>query len=91
MTELIRFIFEEFFKLYFRGHFAEDLSQSKNSQSDFVRICKEFHRWVRDSDKLLGLNTPKDFVDFIAKISYFAKVYSKINRCILSRNATDFL
>lgn len=81
----------EFFKLYFRGHLAEDLSQSKNANSDFVRIGKEFHRWFRDNEKELGLNSSVDFVSFISKIAYFAKVYAKINNLILSRSAKDYL
>ena len=82
----------EFFKMYFRGHFAEDFSQTKNSTSDFVRIGKEFHRWVRDNDKrLLNLNTSEDYVLFIEKIAYFSKQYEKINNIITSRNANDYL
>lgn len=81
----------EFFKLYFRGHLAEDLSQSKNSNSDFIRIGKEFHRWVRDNDKKLGLITSADYVTFISKIAFFAKQYERINNLILSRNTKDYL
>lgn len=81
----------EFFKLYFRGHFAEDMSQSKNSTSDFVRIGNGFHRWVRDNSVKLGLNASEDYVCFISKIAYFAKAYFKINNLILSRNTRDYL
>lgn len=69
----------EFFKMYLRGHYAEDFSQAKNSNSDFVRIGKEFHRWLRDNELKLGLETDEDFVEFINKIDFFAKVYEKIN------------
>lgn len=81
----------EFFKMYLRGHFAEDFSQAKNSNSDFVRIGKEFHRWLRDNEQKLGLNTDEDFVEFINKIDYFAKVYEKINNLIQGRNTKDYL
>ncbi len=81
----------EFFKMYFRGHLAEDLSQSKNTNSDFVRIGKEFHRWVRDNNHRLGLIDSADYVAFISKIAYFARVYSKINDLIISRNTRDYL
>lgn len=81
----------EFFKLYFRGHFAEDLSQSKNSNSDFVRIGKEFHRWVRDNSKRLGLDSSDNYFEFISRIEYFAKMYAKINNLIMSRNTKDYL
>ena len=82
----------EFFKMYFRGHYAEDFSQSKDSKSDFVRIGKEFHRWVRDNDKdLLNLKSSADYVVFIEKIAYFSKQYEKINNIIASRNTNEYL
>ena len=57
----------EFFKMYFRGHFARDFSQAKNSKSDFVRIGKEFHRWVRDNNEMLTLNNSSDYLEFIKR------------------------
>ena len=81
----------EFFKLYFRGHLAEDLSQSKNAKSDFVQIGKGFHRWVRDNSQRLGLLSSQDFSSFIDKIAYFARTYARINDLILSRNTIDYL
>ena len=81
----------EFFKMYLRGHYAEDFSQAKNSNSDFVRIGKEFHRWLRDNEQKLGLETDEDFVEFINKIDFFAKVYEKINNLIQGRNTKDYL
>lgn len=82
----------EFFKIYLRGHYAEDFSQKKDSHSDFVRIGNEFHRWVSDKDKsLLGLHSPSDYVDFVLKIAYFAKQYEKINTLITQRDTKNYL
>lgn len=82
----------EFFKMYFRGHYAEDFSQNKESNSDFIRIGKEFHRWVRDNDKnLLGLRYSSDYIEFVSKIAYFAKQYEKINSLINERNTNKYL
>ena len=81
----------EFFKMYFRGHYAEDFSQTKDSSSDFVRIGKEFHRWVRDNEKLLKLKNSDDYMDFLNKISYFSKQYEKINVLLNQRDATNYL
>jgi len=81
----------EFFKVYFRGHLAESLSQAKDSQSDFVRIGKEFHRWVRDSEGRLGLNASGDFVQFIDRIAYYSAVYSKIYALISQRDSKNYL
>ncbi len=82
----------EFFKLYLRGHYAENFSQNKDSSSDFIRIGKEFHRWVRDKDKeILGLHESADYVEFISKIAYFAKQYEKINNLIAQRDTNKYL
>lgn len=80
----------EFFKIYFRGHYAKDFSQG-NLCSDFVRIGKEFHRWVRDNSKVLGLEKSSDYIEFISKIDYFAKQYEKINSLIASRDTQKYL
>lgn len=81
----------EFFKMYFRAHLAEDLSQNKNITSDFTQIGKEFHRWVRDKSKKLNLNDSKSYEDFILKMEFFAEVYKKINDLILRRDTENYL
>ena len=81
----------EFFKIYFRSHYADDLSQSKNYASDFTRIGNEFHRWLSDNNEKLQLTTLKDYIDFLAKISYFAKIYNRINDKIADRNTNEYL
>jgi len=81
----------EFFKIYFRGHYAEDLSQSKNSTSDFTKIGNEFHRWVSDNNIKLNLLFSDDYRAFLKRIVYFAKVYKKINDKIRSRDTNEYL
>lgn len=81
----------EFFKIYFRGHYAEDLSQATGANSDFVRIGKEFHRWVRDNSESLNLNKSEDFINFIEQIDYFSKIYARINQLILNRKTENYL
>lgn len=80
----------EFFKVYLRGHYAEDFSQG-NSSSDFVRIGKEFHRWVRDNEVRLGLKSPSDFMEFLLKIEYFSGVYVRIHELLNGRDASKYL
>ncbi len=82
----------EFFKIYFRSHYAQNLSQ-KNASSDFVKIGKEFHRWVRDEEQSLGLNSSADYVEFVNRILYFANVYIHIMTLIEDRkqNVNDYL
>ncbi len=81
----------EFFKIYFRAHYANNLSQAKNTSSDFVKIGKEFHRWVRDNSKDLGLITSDDFIEFVNRIIYFAEKYIYIIELMESRNVKDYL
>ncbi|WP_081798832.1 DUF262 domain-containing protein [Selenomonas sp. AE3005] len=81
----------EFFKIYFRSHYAQNLSQAKNASSDFVKIGKEFHRWVRDEEERLGLNGSAEYVEFVNKIMYFANVYIHIMELIESRNVKEYL
>lgn len=81
----------EFFKVFLRGHYAQDLSQSPTSNSDFIRIGKEFHRWVRDSSEMLGHATSADFVAFIDRIDYFSRVYSRIHDLIQQRDTVKHL
>ena len=81
----------EFFKVYFRGHYADDLAQGKNVNSDFVRIGKEFHRWLRDNSNKLKLNTSDDYVDFLNRIIYFVNIYEKINLITQRRDVKNYL
>lgn len=81
----------EFFKMYFRSHYAQTLSQGKGKgeNSDFTKIGQAFHRWTRDNTTKIGLNSSSDFVEFINKIVYFSKQYEKIMNLIEQRNAKE--
>ena len=81
----------EFFKIYFRGHYVDDITQGRNSNSGFVQIGKEFHRWLRDNSNKLGLKTSNDFINFLNKITYFASIYEKIDKIAQSRNTRNYL
>lgn len=80
----------EFFKVYFRSHFAESLSQKDNS-SDFVKIGNAFHRWVRENNTKLVLNDSKDYCDFVDKIKYFSEKYKLIYQYIEERKTDKYL
>ena len=81
----------EFFKIYFRGHYVDDVTQSRNANSGFAQIGKEFHRWLRDNSIKIGLRTSNDFIQFLNKIVYFADVYEKINQIVQSRDTKNYL
>lgn len=79
----------EFFKVFLRGHYAEELTQGKDS-SDFVKIGNAFHRWVRENEKLLNLKTSSDYVRFVDEIDYYAKKYEQIYTKIASRDVNKY-
>ncbi len=79
----------EFFKVYFRGHYIDSVGQT--STSDFVRIGNEFHRWVRDNSEKLQLKKSADYLGFIERISYFARVYETIYDIIQHRDTKEYL
>ena len=80
----------DFFKMYFRGHYAEDLSQ-KNPDSDFVKIGNKFNRWFSESDRKLGLIHSNDYIEFLNRIAYFAGAYKTITDKISERNTENYL
>lgn len=81
----------EFFRIYFRSHLAESFSQSPTQDSDFTKIGKYFHRWIRDNEVRLGLVNSDAFVEFLDHIDYFSKVYERINSLIAGRDAEKYL
>lgn len=81
----------EFFKVYFRGHYATGTNQTKDGSSDFEKIGNQFHRWVRESESKLGLKTSDDFEAFLDRISYYSKKYDYIYSLIQSRDANNYL
>lgn len=50
----------------------------KEDFSDFAKIGREFHKWVRDEHKRLNLNTPNDYEQFIEEFDYFVGIYLRI-------------
>ena len=75
----------DFFKVFLRGHYADDLSQ-KDAETDFNRIGNEFHRWVRDNGARLGLDVPDGYMEFVDRLDYYSGVYSTINGLIRGRD-----
>ena len=80
----------EFFKFYFRGHYASDSPTSKSNNSDHSMIGKAFHLWVRDRSSKLGLNISSGCMDFLERIDYFSRVYKKINTLLRERDVTNY-
>ncbi len=81
---------QEFFRVFLRGHYAQDLSQGKDT-SDFVRIGNAFHRWVRENETLLKLENSTSYINFVNEIEYYSKKYELIYKKISERDAEKYL
>ena len=70
-------------KAWLRSQYANSIRERKRGAKpqDFDKIGTEFHRWVRENDKPLGLKQPNDFANFIDKnFSFYARQYEMLRR-----------
>ena len=81
----------EFFKMYFRAQYAEDMSQGPGSTSDFVRIGKGFHRWVREEETSLHLTDSDSYLKFIRRLARYAEVFCKYHTILAARDTKEYL
>ena len=64
----------DFVKSWLRGRYAEKMS-------DFEEIGSQFHRWVRDNNTAIGLNSPTDFEKFIKEdFVFYTKIFLRLRR-----------
>lgn len=70
-------------KAWLRSQHAETIRDRKRGAvpEDFDLIGTEFHRWVRDHEKPLGLNTSSDFARFIEKdFAFYTRQYEDLRK-----------
>jgi len=68
----------DFFKAWVRSQYANSIRDRKKGAvpEDFDRIGTEFHRWIRDNDKQIGLNSSGDFIQFIeGNFQFYSRHY----------------
>jgi hypothetical protein len=68
-------------KSWLRSQYAESIRERKGGAvpRDFDLIGTEFHRWVRDHEKELGLNGSTDFARFIQQdFAFFGRLYHRV-------------
>lgn len=74
--------FNEFFKSFLRAKYAVSIRQGKEGaeNEDFEKIGTRFHQWFRENEKkIIGLNNPQDFANFIKRdFPFFMELYKKI-------------
>lgn len=69
-------------KAWLRSQYAKNIRERKSGAKpeDFDRIGSEFHRWIRDNDKVLGLVNSSGFLRFIERdFAYFSRQYLRIS------------
>lgn len=70
-------------KSWLRSQYAESIRERKRGAApqDFDLIGTEFHRWVRDNERTLGLAASSDFARFIERdFAFFSRWYERLRR-----------
>lgn len=71
----------DFFKAWLRSQYGRTIRTSSGStrDHDYDRIGAEFHRWVRDEDRYVGLSHSDDYYRFIdVDMDFYADLYGRI-------------
>lgn len=71
----------DFFKAWLRSQYATKIRERKRGakQEDFDRIGTEYHRWLRDSRRQVGLEKPSDFLRLInIDFDFYSKQYLRL-------------
>ena len=70
-------------KAWLRSQYAASIRERKRGAKpqDFDKIGTEFHRWVRENDKTIGLKQPTDFANFIERnFAFYARQYESLRK-----------
>lgn len=73
----------DFIKNWLRAQYAETIRETKKgaTKEDFDLIGTEFHKWVRENAKGIGLNRSEDFEAFVLdEFKLFAETYIKLKK-----------
>ncbi|MCD6598981.1 MAG: DUF262 domain-containing protein [Dehalococcoidia bacterium] len=71
----------DFFKTWLRSQYAMKIRERKKGAipEDFDRIGTEFHRWVRDFHRNMGLEASEDFARFIEQdLDFYSRQYLRL-------------
>ncbi len=73
-------------KAWLRGQYADSIRERKKGAKagDFDRLGTEFHRWVRENEKRIGLSKAPDFVRFVERdFQFYSDQYERLQRASL--------
>jgi uncharacterized protein with ParB-like and HNH nuclease domain len=80
----------DFIKNWLRAQYAVTIRETKKGaeKEDFDLIGTEFHKWVRENAKTIGLNRSEDYESFVLKeFKLFADVYCRLKEYSKTFNA----
>lgn len=69
------------FKVWFRSQYASKIRERKKNAKpeDFERIGTEFHRWLRDASRAIGLQGSDDFSRLITRdFEFYSRQYLRL-------------
>src|SRR5262245_9064082 len=70
-------------KAWLRSQYADSIRERKKGAKagDFDRLGTEFHRWVRENEKRIGLSKSPDFVRFVERdFQFYSDQYERLQR-----------
>lgn len=80
-------------KAWLRSQYADSIRERKKGAKagDFDRLGTEFHRWVRENEKSIGLTKSPDFVRFVERdFQFYSDQYEHLQRASLeSQNGLE--
>ena len=78
----------DFFKAWLRSQYAKKIRERKKEakNEDFELIGTEYHRWIRNNAKAIGLKSSDDFYQFVVKnMRIFADLYLRLLNASVTR------
>ena len=78
----------DFFKAWLRSQYAKKIRERKKEakNEDFELIGTEYHRWIRNHAKTVGLKSSDDFYTFVVKnMRIFADLYLRLLKASATR------
>ncbi|GAA3306483.1 DUF262 domain-containing protein [Glutamicibacter nicotianae] len=82
----------DFLKTWLRSQYSTRIRERKKDATpqDWDRIGTEFHRWLRNDAKRVGLESSDAFSDFVTRnLDFYARQYERISRAKLSFDAAS--
>lgn len=85
-------ISSDFLKTWLRSQYATKIRERKKDAKpqDWDRIGTEFHRWLRNDVKRIGLVSSDDFSDFVTRdLDFYARQYERVSQAEASYDAAS--